>query len=45
MSSIRLDKELTLEPIAARAWVEDRIVFVELTDRELLYFLPADLKD
>ncbi len=40
MSSIRLDKELTLEPVAVRAWVEDRIVFVELTDSRIVGF-PA----
>jgi hypothetical protein len=40
MTSIALEKE-TVEPVAIRAWVEKRIIFVELTDGRVIGF-PAD---
>jgi len=41
MSSATLEKQTTLEPAAARVWVEGRTVFIELTDYRILGF-PAD---
>jgi predicted HTH domain antitoxin len=40
MTSIALEKE-TVEPVAIRAWVEKRIIFVKLTDGRVIGF-PAD---
>ncbi len=40
MSSTSLDKELIVEPTALRAWVEDRMIYFELTDGRIIGF-PA----
>ncbi len=41
MSTISAEKEVSVEPAAIRAWVEKRMIFVELTDGRLIGF-PAD---
>ncbi len=41
MSTISAEKEVSVEPAAIRAWVENRMIFVELTDGRLIGF-PAD---
>jgi hypothetical protein len=41
MSTISVEKEVTVEPAAIRAWAEKRIIFVELTDGRIIGF-PAD---
>ena len=41
MSSIILERIVEVEPTALRAWVEERIVFIELTDGRIIGF-PAD---
>ncbi|MBI1925810.1 DUF2442 domain-containing protein, partial [Candidatus Poribacteria bacterium] len=41
MSTIIVEKEISLEPTAIRAWTERRTVFVELTDGRIVGF-PAD---
>jgi Protein of unknown function (DUF2442) len=41
MSSTNLDKELIVEPAALRAWVEDRMIYFELTDGRIIGF-PAN---
>ncbi len=41
MSSTNLEKEITVEPTAIRAWAKDRMVFIELTDGRIIGF-PAD---
>ena len=41
MSTIRLEKELTIEPASVRVWVEHRMIFIELTDSRIIGF-PAD---
>jgi hypothetical protein len=41
MSSTGLEISQTTEPAATRAWVEGRIVFVELSDGRIVGF-PAD---
>lgn len=41
MSSISLEKELTIEPAAVRVWVENRMVYIELSDDRIIGF-PAD---
>lgn len=41
MSSTLVEKEITVEPAAIRAWAEGRRVFVELTDGRIVGF-PAD---
>lgn len=41
MSTISLEKELTIEPASVRAWVEGRMIFIELTDSRIIGF-PAD---
>lgn len=41
MSSTVADTEVVAEPAACRAWVENRTVFVELTDGRIVGF-PAD---
>lgn len=40
MNSIALEKE-TVEPIAIRAWAENRTIYIELTDGRIIGF-PAD---
>ncbi|MHB8337842.1 MAG: DUF2442 domain-containing protein [Ignavibacteriaceae bacterium] len=40
MSTISLEKELELEPAAVKAWVEGKMVFIELTDSRIIGF-PA----
>ena len=35
------EKELIIEPAAIRAWTEERIIFIELTDSRIIGF-PAD---
>jgi hypothetical protein len=43
MSTISAEKEVPVEPAAIRAWVENRIIFVELTDADgRLIGFPAD---
>jgi len=41
MSTISAEKQVSVEPAAIRAWVENRMIFVELTDGRLIGF-PAD---
>lgn len=41
MSTIHLEKELAVEPTSVRAWVERRMIFIELTDSRIIGF-PAD---
>jgi len=41
MSTISLEKDLTIEPTTVRAWVEGRMIFIELTDSRIIGF-PAD---
>jgi Protein of unknown function (DUF2442) len=41
MSTISLEKELSIEPTSVRVWVEGRIIFFELTDSRIIGF-PAD---
>ena len=41
MSIISAEKEVSVEPAAIRAWAENRMIFVELTDGRLIGF-PAD---
>ncbi|MEX0780277.1 MAG: DUF2442 domain-containing protein [Balneolales bacterium] len=41
MSSTNVKQKLSTEPAAIRAWAEDRIIFVELTDGRIVGF-PAD---
>ncbi len=41
MSTIRAEKEVSVEPAARRVWAEGRRIFVELTDGRIIGF-PAD---
>lgn len=41
MSITSVEKESYVEPAAIRAWAEDRMIFVELTDGRIIGF-PAD---
>lgn len=41
MSTINVEKEVTVEPTAIRAWAKDRMIFIELTDGRIIGF-PAD---
>lgn len=41
MGSISVEKEVSIEPAAIRAWAEGRRIFVELTDGRIIGF-PAD---
>ncbi len=41
MSSIHVEQETAVEPIAVRAWAEKRTIFVELTDGRIVGF-PAN---
>lgn len=41
MGTISVEKEVSIEPAAIRAWAEDRRIFVELTDGRIIGF-PAD---
>lgn len=41
MSTTSIEKELSVEPAAIKAWAEDRMIFVELTDGRIIGF-PAD---
>lgn len=41
MSTISIEKSLTLEPVAVRAWAEERMIFIELTDNRIIGF-PAN---
>jgi len=41
MSTMHLEKELTIEPASVRVWVERRMIFIELTDSRIIGF-PAD---
>jgi len=41
MSTTSIEKETSVEPAAIRAWVEKRMIFVELTDGRIIGF-PAD---
>ena len=41
MSTISAEKEVSVEPAAIRAWAENRMIFVELTDGRQIGF-PAD---
>lgn len=40
-STILVEKNLAVEPAAIRVWVENRIVFIELTDGRIVGF-PAN---
>jgi hypothetical protein len=39
--STLVEKELAIEPAAIRVWVENRIIFIELTDGRIIGF-PAN---
>ncbi|ODS32770.1 MAG: hypothetical protein SCARUB_02090 [Candidatus Scalindua rubra] len=41
MSTIKVEKEVAVEPNAIRAWAKDRMIFIELTDGRIIGF-PAD---
>ena len=41
MITTTLEKELIIEPAAIRAWTEERMIFIELTDSRIIGF-PAD---
>jgi len=41
MGTISVEKEVSIEPAAIRAWAEGRRIFVELTDGRIIGF-PAD---
>ncbi|KAA0230103.1 DUF2442 domain-containing protein [candidate division KSB1 bacterium] len=41
MSTTVVENDIAIEPTAIRAWVEGRIIFVELTDGRIFGF-PAD---
>jgi len=41
MSTIVLEKEISVEPTGIRAWAEGRTIFIELTDGRLIGF-PAN---
>ena len=41
MSSLVIEKEISVEPTAIRAWAENRTIYVELTDGRIIGF-PAD---
>ena len=41
MNTIIVEKELSVEPTAIRAWAEGRTIFIELTDGRIIGF-PAD---
>lgn len=41
MSTTVVENDIVIEPTAIRAWVEGRIIFVELTDGRIFGF-PAD---
>ncbi len=41
MSTISVEKEVSVEPAAIRAWAEGRMIFAELTDGRIIGF-PAD---
>ncbi|HAB53288.1 MAG: hypothetical protein A2315_00500 [Ignavibacteria bacterium RIFOXYB2_FULL_35_12] len=41
MSTMTHEKELVIEPAAIRAWTEERMIFIELTDSRIIGF-PAD---
>lgn len=40
MSTIVVEKEANVEPVAIRAWADGRIIFIELTDGRIVGF-PA----
>jgi len=41
MSSIPVDPKPKIEPAATRVWVEERMIYIELTDGRIIGF-PAD---
>jgi hypothetical protein len=41
MNSIVVEKEVSLEPTAIKAWAEGRTIFIELTDSRIIGF-PSD---
>ena len=41
MSTMTHEKELVIEPAAIRAWTEERMISIELTDSRIIGF-PAD---
>jgi len=41
MKSTTIEKSISIEPIAIRAWAENRTIFVELTDGRIFGF-PAN---
>jgi len=41
MSTIVVEREISVEPTAIRAWAESRTIFIELTDGRLIGF-PAN---
>ena len=44
MSTIETEKKLTIEPAAVRAWVDNRMIFMELTDKRIIGFPAARFK-
>jgi len=41
MNAVIIEKEISVEPAAIRAWAEGRRIFIELTDSRIISF-PAD---
>ncbi len=41
MSSTAIDKSVNNVPVAIKAWIKDRMVYIELTDYRIITF-PAD---
>ncbi|MBI3582414.1 MAG: DUF2442 domain-containing protein [Nitrospinae bacterium] len=41
MSTIVIEKEVSVEPTAIKAWAEGRTIYIELTDGRIIGF-PAD---
>ena len=41
MSPVTIDKAISAEPTAIRAWVKERTIFIELTDGRIIGF-PAN---
>jgi len=41
MNAVIIEKDISVEPAAIRAWAEGRRIFIELTDSRIISF-PAD---
>lgn len=41
MNTTTIENEIPIEPTAKKVWVEERIIYVELTDRRIIGF-PSD---